>query len=305
MSFKVLLAPADSPQSNPRYFDDLPYPLLLSPKIDGIRGVIKEGKAKSRKYENLRSYQVQDEFTSIEHLDGEFAVGAPFAHNVYNLCQSHIMAFDKPGHVGFHVFDYTHPDWLLKPFYQRLEERDRLTAACTNDLINFSGYFNVPHDPVENIDELLEAEARYLEMGYEGVMLRDPMGIYKNGRGTYRQGIIFKLKREEDIEVEISGYIERMRAVSGKTVGAMGQAKISKAAENLEPAGTLGKFKAIYKGREISVAPGQFDHNQLQEIWDNRDKYLGKTLKCRHFPHGAKDELRQCRALGFRDKMDF
>ena len=42
--FKPMLAPGEDPLSYPDYFDKLQYPLLGSPKFDGIRCIIKSNK---------------------------------------------------------------------------------------------------------------------------------------------------------------------------------------------------------------------------------------------------------------------
>ena len=44
MIFKPMLAPGEDPLSYPDYFDKLQYPLLGSPKFDGIRCIIKSNK---------------------------------------------------------------------------------------------------------------------------------------------------------------------------------------------------------------------------------------------------------------------
>ena len=41
-------------------------------------------------------------------------------------------------------------------------------------------------------------------------MMRNPIAPYKQGRGTFREGIIYKLKRFEDSEAVIIGFVEQM-----------------------------------------------------------------------------------------------
>ena len=41
-----------------------------------------------------------------------------------------------------------------------------------------------------------------------------------------------------------------------------------------------------------------------QEIWNNRDDYLGKIVKYQHFSHGAVDLPRHSKFLGWRDPAD-
>lgn len=299
---KPQLAPTFSPQGNPEYMPRIERGLkehgwFVSPKIDGIRCMVQQGLCLSRRGDPLRSYQLQEMFGDLNGYDGEAVCGDPAAPNVYNTSSSHIMAYNKPGALSLHVFDYFHPDWLAKAYHRRLEELERVDASL-------EGVNLVPHELATDMDGLLRAEAHMLELGYEGVMLNNPEAPYKQGRGTVKQGIVFKLKREEDVEVELTGLIERMRNENEQERGALGQAKRSTAKEGLVPCGSVGKFRGTYMGREISVAPGQFSHEELQDIWDSWPRDKGRLLKARHFPHGAKDELRQARALGFREATD-
>lgn len=297
--FKPMLAPNDDPKKNPNFFKELRYPLLCSPKFDGIRGIIKNGQAISRSGELLPSLQVQDEFCDIEHLDGELIEGCVTDTDVYNRTQSHVMSKNKPGNMSYFVFDYTHPDWWDRPFYERL--------AKALDLVKEAGthrYVGVEHTLVECYEELVNFENENLSANYEGIMMRDPVGRYKRGRGTFKEGLIYKLKRFQDNEGTIVGYEERQHNTNTLQSSELGYAKRSQSKSGLVGANTLGKFKVLFNGEIIDIAPGAFTHKQLQHIWDHSDNYLGAILKFRHFAHGAKSSPRFPRAVGFRDKMD-
>jgi len=292
-----MLAPNESPLKVPNFFGKLQYPLMVSPKYDGIRGLTKGGRMLSRKLIEIPSLQVQEEFTMVDHLDGELIAGVATDFGVYNRSQSHIMSGDKPGDISYYVFDYTHDDWLIKPFYQRLEKLFEVIK-------DFDVYTLVPQRSVENEDELLEAEAEFLEAGYEGVIAKSPIGHYKCGRGTFLQGLVYKIKREQDDEGILEDLVEKQTNNNEQTRDALGNAKRSSSKEGKVGADSTGKFKVSFKGDLISVAPGCFTADQLQDIWHHWPRDKGKYLKFRHFPHGAKDKPRQARALGFRDKMD-
>ena len=301
MSFKPLLAPGEDPKSFPDYFKKLQYPLFCSPKYDGIRCIIKSGVALSRTGKMLPSLQVQDEFTIKEymHLDGELIAGNPTDFDVYNRTQSHVMSEDKPGELTFFVFDYTANDWLLKPFYERLE-----TTEAMIESYNVANIKLVKHEYVETYEELIAFENKCLEAGFEGVMMRNPVSHYKQGRGTFREGIIYKLKRFEDSEGTIISFQEQMTNQNTLEKDELGYAKRSYSKEGLVPADTLGRFIVEWNGQELDIAPGNFTHSERKAIWDNQDKYKGKLLKFRYFNHGIKDKPRFPRAIGFRDEID-
>ena len=134
--------------------------------------------------------------------------------------------------------------------------------------------------------------------------MRNPIAPYKQGRGTFREGIIYKLKRFEDSEAVIIGFVEQMTNQNVLEKDELGYAKRSYAKDGLVPANTLGRFIVLWNGIELDIAPGNFNHAQRQEIWNNQDKFINKLLKFRYFNHGIKDKPRFPRAVGFRDEMD-
>lgn len=295
---RPLLAPREVPASYPSYFEKLQYPLEGSPKLDGIRGYVNDGFVLSRTAKPLPSAQVQCEFSHIPYLDSEIIVGSPTAPDVYNTTQSHVMSYDKPAdEIKMFVFDFCAPAWHSIPFYER--------HAHAGELIkNDSRFVLVPHTPINDLDELLAFESTCLEAGYEGIMLRNPVGIYKTGRATFMQNIIYKLKRFIDTEGVIVGFEEQMVNMNEQTRDELGFAKRSSAKAGLVPGGTLGKFYVTWNGITISVGPGNFNHAERLNIWLNRELYLGKILKYRYFGIGMKDLPRHPRAIGFRDLMD-
>lgn len=278
--------------------EKLRFPYLVSAKFDGIRAISIDGIVLSRKLLPIPSLQVQEEFCMVDYIDGELMAGDIFAPNVYNLTQSHVMSVDKPYDLSYLIFDYCQPDWLKTPFYKRLEEAERLIKP-------FDVYTLVKHFEVNNIDELLEFEEQSLGMGAEGIMLRDPVGLYKYGRSTLNENILLKLKREQDDEGLLIDIEEKEENHNALEKDELGYAKRSSSKAGKVGAGMAGTFIVLFNNMHVRVAPGHFTHEQLVEIWDNKDAYINKAyVKFRHFPHGAKDAPRQARALGFRDKID-
>lgn len=301
--FKTMLAPNNDPMKDPLFFQGLRYPLLCSPKLDGIRCLTKEGVCKSRTFIDLPNLEVQQVFSQFQGFDGELMDGNPTDFDVYNRTQSSVMSINKnAAGIKLYVFD----DLLLHPetaFRFRLHTAGQRVEAMQSDRIVF-----VEHKLLTNYEELLEYEEEQLELGYEGIMMRDPEGRYKYGRGTFKEGLIYKLKRFQDDEGLIVGFVEQTTNTNIQERDAFGRSKRSTSKDGLIPAGTLGKFLVQFKDMIIEVGCGNFNHKQRQEIWDRRlDEFHtdeGRILKFRHFPHGAKDMPRMPRAVGFRDSID-
>lgn len=295
MNFKPMLSPREDPLSYPDYFKKLQYPLLASPKLDGIRAIIKDGTAFSRTFKALPSGQVQDEFTLINHFDGEILEGNPSDTDVYNRTQSHVMSFDKTGDLSYHVFDWCHEDWLHRPFYERLEMARKMLPSTPS-------YKFVDHISIETEKELLEYEEYVLKQGYEGIMMRSPVGYYKTGRGTFKEGLIYKLKRFEDVECPIWDFIEKQINTSPQERDELGYAKRSDKKDFKESAGMVGAFVVSFEEQELIVAPGAFSHDELITMWENQELYRGAPLKFRFMRHGMKDKPRFPRAVGLRTR---
>jgi DNA ligase-1 len=301
--FKPLLAPNQDPLSYPNYFKELQYPLLCSPKYDGIRCIIKNGKAYSRSGKLIPSQQVQEKLTKIEHLDGEIIEGKSTDNDVYNRTQSHVMSQNRPGNISLYAFDYTHPDWLDKPFYQRLQKTTSEISEHYRQTLSFS-YDIIQHDLINNFEELLRFEEICITEGFEGIMMRSPDAPYKQGRGTWREGIIYKLKRFQEDEALIIGFKEQLHNNNTLEKDELGYAKRSYSKDGLVSAGMVGSFYVDYLGQELEIAAGSFTQEERKVIWQNQEKYLRKMLKFRFFLHGIKDKPRFPRATGFRDKRD-
>ena len=296
---RPMLACKESPSTYKEFFKELRFPLMLSPKLDGIRAVVQKGIVNSKTMKPIRSYQVQDTLSFAEHCDGELTIGEPTNPRCINLCQSHIMSFDKPHEdLRFYIFD-----WIEKtdlPFYQRLERAEKF-ARCAPEMSNI---ISVPHITVEHCDDLLAFEDSCLRANYEGIMMRDPLAHYKEGRSTWREGFLYKLKRFSDAEGRVVGFEERMINTNTQERNELGYAKRSKASEGLMPSGLLGKFIVEYEESTITVATGKFTADDLKYIWENREVFLGKFLKFRHFQYGAKDAPRFASAITFRSEED-
>lgn len=303
--FRPLLSPQDDPLKNPDFFKRIQaaLPLMLSPKYDGIRGVVR-GQVMSRTYKALPSIQVQKEFSahalpSILGYDGELIEGCETDPDVYNRTQSHVMSVDKPGYLSFFVVDNTHDEVIHLPFYRRVE-----TLYSTTNVIV------VEHTIVDTLDELLAYEEEKLKLGFEGIMMRDPVGRYKNGRATFNEGIIFKLKRFEDAEGLVIGVEEALQNLNVQERDELGFSKRSDTKDAKRGTGRVGRFLIQFEDDQfpealvLKVAPGTYKHEQLREIWENPSLVLKKIMKFRFMRTGSKDMPRHPRALGLRDPSD-
>lgn len=305
MAFKPLLAATIDPKKDADVFTKLKFPLLGSPKLDGIRAMGIDGRLKSRKLLDLPSAQAQALFGDLTHFDGEIIAGDPTAPDVYNVTQSHVMSKDKThDQLTYYVFDWAKPEEACRPFSWRMLELAKAVSALNRVDVKL-----VPQVPINNLEELTAFEEEMLALGYEGIMLRDPTGMYKHGRSTFKEQTLMKLKRFEDFEAQVVGLIEQQTNTNTAERDELGHSKRSSAKAGMVGAGTLGKFLVHYdtdEGQDVLEIPcGVLTHKQRKAIWEDGGLAIGQWIKVRHFPIGAKNKPRLPRCVGFRDTMDF
>ena len=273
----------------------LPYPLIASPKLDGVRALVMGGVVYSRSLKPIRNGNVQRLFGRVEFngFDGELIVGDPTAPDVYRTTSSVVNSQDKSADaVKFYVFDdFCNPDWQ---YTSRMERERRYPTARVEVLDGVRVY---------NEEALLRYEDKLLADGYEGVMLRRPDAPYKFGRSTLREAYLMKLKRFSDSEAEILGFVERMHNGNEAQTNELGHTFRSSAKDGLAGMDTLGALivRDIHTGVQFEIGTG-FDDAMRAEIW--RDKPLGALVKYKYFAVGAYDKPRFPVFLGFRSAED-
>lgn len=272
----------------------LKFPVLATPKLDGIRCLVINGKAVSRKLKPIPNHHIRTtiECSCPDGFDGEIMIpGADF-----NTVQSLVMTEDGTPDFAYHVFDYVKGD-LTVPY------ADRVRALVEADFPAFV----VPVTPIllGSADQLAEVEEQFVRAGYEGVMVRSPYSPYKCGRSTAKEGYLLKIKQFEDSEAEVLGFEELLINLNERTVNELGQAKRSSHQENLVPSGMLGALivKDIATGVEFKIGTGM-DHALRKEIWENRPAHLGRFVTYRFQPSGMKEKPRFPSFKGFRDPRD-
>lgn len=293
MITKPMLADESGPLSKLRY------PLIASPKLDGIRFLKLGGRALARSLKPIPNKHIRETLEALapEGIDGEIMSGTNFQE-----CTSAVMAQKGEPIFALCAFDLYSGD-LKEPYTERLA---KLKAAV--DKLGKQNFIRVvPSMMIRSEAELLEFEEKVLDKGFEGVMIRDPSGPYKCGRSTTREGWLLKLKRFVDSEAEILGFVEMNHNDNAATTNELGHTKRSSAKAGKRPAGTLGKFlcRDLKTGVEFRLGTGKgLDHPLRQLIWDNQDEYRSKIVKYQYQVVGVKDKPRLPIWIGFRDPID-
>lgn len=284
--------------------EDLPYPLYASPKIDGIRALIVQGRFLSRTLKEIPSAYVQQTvgFHNLPNgLDGELGVGELTHPNLMQRSMSGIMSQVGSTDFTFNVFDlWTNP---RQPYWRRWEQvqsiHRSLAQHCPQLKVVEQTYVTTP-------EELREYENCQLRAGYEGVVCRTPTSPYKFGRSTLRESYLVKLKRYTDGEARIVDFEELLHNANEATRDERGYAKRTTHASGKIPAGTLGALlcEDLETGGIVRLGTG-FTAAERDHIWANRARYVGLCVTYKHFSvTGVKDARRQPVFKCFRDIAD-
>lgn len=294
--FKTMLAAKAPPMEQIRW------PVLASPKLDGVRGHCLGGAhgLVSRNMLPFRNADLQKRFSGDEFrgLDGELMVGDPTHPEAFRQTGKLNSYHADVSEVKLFVFDdFTDP---TLPFHNRLEMARRRIRGLPQFQL-------VVHTMINDAEELSTYEAGCLARGYEGVMIRDPMGRYKYGRSTAREGWLLKVKQFEDSEFVIDDVEELFHNANEKTLTRNG-----KAVRNSKKEGKVGMDKLgaligrdIHHGGPVRVGSG-FNDSERHDLWVRHKQGLlvGLVGKYQFFPTGSKDKPRFPTWKGFRDPVD-
>ena len=174
------------------------FPVLATPKIDGIRCFTAEGEARTRS-----GVPLPNDFARAwigrhcpDGFDGELTVRGLTPH----AASAALMRAGGRPDFAFHVFDFVF-DSTRDPYAQRIAELARLEWAAPgrNRVVHVLPSFIADQPALDAF------EARCLAEGFEGVCLRDPHSPYAAGQSTAREGWLLKLKRFADREAEVIG----------------------------------------------------------------------------------------------------
>ena len=258
---------------------DLRFPLLVTPKLDGIRCLKYNGEILTRRWKLVPNVHIRETLSSLpDGTDGELIVTGGFEST-----QSSVMTRAGTPDFRYHVFDM-----IGDGQYQNRVERIP------------SAPYIVPvlPIPVYSLAEFEAAEARYVEQGYEGIMARDATGPYKFGRSTMREHWLLKYKRILDSEATIIGFEEQMQNNNPIVRDIFGRAKRPGGKSLHTPKGTLGSLICLDGAMTVHVSG--MDDELKQEIWDNKEMYLGRIITYLYQGIGSQGHPRFPRFKGFR-----
>ena len=314
--------------------DKINFPTWASEKLDGVRCLIIDGKAYSRK-----GLPLHDVFHKRfkPFLDLTLGSNHVFDCEVFNpdatfqqITSS--LANEDGVPIKLYVFDYmTLEEWngvSVTPFRQRLVNLRNVLTQMTRDTDAMSENYieEVPQVSCSNKDEVMYHFNHICDAGGEGLMLRHPDQLYKHGRSTLKEapvkgGGFYKLKLFETLDAVIVGFEAKNRlteeakeSITDKDAfgrSKRGHRKDDRVAVDEIGAVTLQIPDKFYKDAKGNDQPVIFNATwakgspvREEMTWDNREQFIGRWVEVEYMSVGMKDLPRLGRITRFRCDLD-
>jgi len=285
----------------------LQYPLIGSFKLDGFRASFYEGQMRTASLKPFSNIHVNEKFAPIVNwvaretratglnplLDGELlAASTPF--NVFSgIFRSDEMPL--PEDTKFFMFDSVFNGNFEEAFDIRMG-RINTMVQCFPNLI--TGVEQKVLWSPEEVVAYYEKALAWVEM-YEGeehfvcdgLILRAPKGRYKCGRGTMREGLIYKLKPYQTFDAKIIGVEEgtNVDPKAAKKINELGYSETSKKKGDRIPGGWAKNFIVKHEGGPQLAVAIKNTKEQKFYIWQHQDEFVGKTIEYKGLMVGAVD----------------
>ncbi len=233
----------------------LKYPVHLQPKLDGLRALAywedNQVVLMSRGGKTWNIPHLSEALAKIlpKHkvIDGEIYKHGTNLQNINKLAKKHREGPDGSITLEFHVFDCFTPD-KKEPWSERYECVRTLLAVDRPSCVQW-----VSTSCWNTEEEVKAASQTYVELGYEGAIVRNLDGLYCLGE---RSSDLLKVKNFQDDEFEIVGHY-------------LGEGKHE---------GTVGWWCITKEGKKFKCYPrGTMEERRVK----NPEQFYGEKLKIR------------------------
>jgi DNA ligase-1 len=264
----------------------LSYPLLASPKIDGVRAMVQDKTVVTRNGSPVPNKGVQERYGRREYegLDGELTVGPANSPDVFSRTVK-VVSSAAPEkcvvEVSFNVIDIMMDN--------RLSLMDR--CKTLTKVVKDYDVLLIGQTIIRSAAELRKYEDKTLARGYEGVMLRKswqgpyPQKPGKDNRSTLNEFYLVKLKRFDYGEaVILASHPLEHNLNEERTAGGRRSTKKGGVVIDINQVGSV-TVKDCSSGVEfaLTVSTGEL-RGKGMDWWRRR---YGARIRYKHFPIGV------------------
>lgn len=234
---------------------DIEWPALTQPKLNGVRCLAKKISEKKISYSSREGKS----FSTLEHLTpdllkimevGQILDGEIFTREMtFQQIISAVKRLQPDSEkLQLWVYDIVEPE---TPFSVRRMIYHKMVESANSDKL-----VSVLCQEAQDEKEVMQLHDHHAFNGFEGIMIRNTTGVYKD---THRSKDLQKHKDFIDEEFEIIGYHDG----DGKDEGAVTWICVTK------------------DGEEFDCTPnGTYD--ERRQWWKDRKKYIGKMITVRY-----------------------
>ena len=287
----------------------LKFPLIIQPKIDGVRGWNPKGELLGRSMEPHANLFTTATFSGdcFAGLDGELVVGDATDDSVCRATTSKLSRITGDPYVTWHLFDFVTRETFFLPYIQRL-------GALVTHVNNLRGRNGIAYDRltvnpwqmVDNLKQLYNLEEYFVSKGYEGIILRDPQGVWRSGKCTPSSNALLRIKRFEDREGKIFAIYEGQINNNPPTYGANGRTKRSTHAVNMEASGIIGSLGVVDldTGKAVTISKGKLTAAECLRYFQQPKLIMDRICTYRIYPKGGVSKPRFPTFRNFRADSD-
>lgn len=191
---EVMLSPMLA--KNSKEIKSLPSIAYVQPKLDGVRAMAyHNGKELILFSRNMKRYHIHFDLVleSNIYLDGELYLHGSLLQDINSYASRSMKDFIEDNPLQYHVFDMydtNKPDLTFEERYNILKK----IPLGANIVLVQTTKTKEPYDAIYK---------KYLDMKYEGIMLRVPESPYLLGKNGARSSGLIKMKPTYDAEFEV------------------------------------------------------------------------------------------------------
>jgi len=290
---------------------NLPLPLLASYKIDGIRCIFKDGNMYSRSLKDIPNEKLHERFALLKQyskdndviLDGElYAPSIPF-NKLSGICRR--LSSELPEDLSFYCFDIITDRGYGPNWAEKFKFRQKKLLNLWNKIS--SEYFKaVDQVLMGSPGAVVEYFHKAVDWGCDGLILRHPEGKYKYGRGTLKEGLIYKLKPYITFDAKIIEVIQATKVDPNaeKKINELGYSETSKKKGDRILIDKACDFVVMHEGQKKLKVMIAMTDKEKTEVWKNRETYIGRWIEYKGLVVGSKDLPRHPVFLRFRDDKE-
>lgn len=284
----------------------LMFPCGVQPKIDGVRALNLSRTLTGRSLDPFAGYGITERFSGVEYLgyDGEMILGTN-PNCPERLCSlttgamGRFKGVTEMADLHWWLFDLITSETMHLPYEKRHELLMKRRATHEDKRLHI-----VPLVTVYSVEELEHMNMSFLELGYEGTIIRNLKASYKPGRATLKGQELWRMKPWGDFEILVTGITEGQMNMNEKTTNTLGRSERSSAKAGQVPNGQVGSIQGTLvkdffdpnsgkllfaKGLLVTAGSGEMSVKEATDYFRNPKKIIGHFAKIKTMTHGVKD----------------